>query len=678
MTNRRLLASNRTQLVIGYLALVVASGSLLWALLASLAAGQLAAAGALAFLILSSFAVCWRVLHRRIPKDPRSTEVFRPFTPLDADTVWRRPVDVTRIVTAIFDCSSTIPLVVGSSGVGKSTLLDVMVREYLTESRPDLRYVLIDTYADVRPTLVRFIKERSPKEHLVIVLDQFEQWLGRSRLLSRADRAQEQEWLAGVLKDSGEAASYTILLSVRREWYYDLRFLGSLVPAPVDACDIQEPLTTDDADEMRQEILGSFMRVLSDTNVSGRLLTLIGPAGRLSPLKAQIVGAVVEWHRVNGRRIDVDYFESIIGGTDQAIDSYFEAVLDGAERRDICLKVLCALSVKTRFRQEMELGDILGSFFEDTATVQEAVKYLAERGLIRERGIGYLDLAHDYLAEYFNSKSGADLNPIERDNIHIHAETGGLINRDVLLDQAIESDAKTHVRSRLPLGRIVVVPLLVIMVVRLLDFGINWTLVGPSIAHTVKKNFLDTSYIPIFVPHAAWVIYIALFYDRIFRRINESRSARLFSIVVVVNLIISIGVGIFIPFAWLASIATGGVVLGLKLLALSRRPDLNRTARERLTVFGGTTLFNLLFLACLGVGDLYASLHYVHTRHAASTWVAVNVGLSAMMTYACLVLAPIHVSRSGMSQLLGLMARPRRIVVAHEDKVHSEAALSVQ
>jgi hypothetical protein len=662
MSNRHSLTSPQLLPAVTYASFGLAVAPLLWALLSAIGDRQWSSAGAVGFLLVMVLGGLIRYTRRHIPVEPRKTTEFRPFQSLTNEQAWPRPLDTNLVTDDILKPTPHITLVIGSSGVGKSTLLDVLVRDHLTHLAPDLDYYIILDYSTLVSDFTRYTSDHTSGGATVIVLDQFEQWLSRIRNLPPKDRAEERESLRKMLAKALASKEISVVVSARREWYYDLRFLGDLIPSPNGACDIQGPLVDDDDDKTRQGIFDSFRRVLPDGAVAGDVITRIGNGGRLSPLEAQIVGAYVEQMRDLGKTITFDYFERDIGGANGAIESFFKGILAGAERPVTCLRVLCALSVKTRFRQQTELGSILSTLFETPANVRSTVAYLEKRGLLIKRTGGTYEVAHDFVAEYFTSKSGAELNPIERDNILCHAEAGGNTSLVVVSEEVAEQ----HRGFRF--GRATAIALFALMTLRLLDLGIHWTLIGPNISAPIKMNLLDASYIPIFVPHAAWTIYISLFYDSVLARLNETRLSRSFSIFVVVNMAASVVVSVFIPFAWLLGIGTGGLVLALKLMSLASREDLNRTARNRLREFGSTTLFNLAFLVGLGAADLIVSLRLVHPHlHSHSdvnTWLALNIALSVVMTYAAVILASLHVSPSGVSQLLGLMARPLRISIA--------------
>ncbi len=192
---------------------------------------------------------------------------------------------------------------------------------------------------------------------------------------------------------------------------------------------------------------------------------------RLLPLEAQIVGAALERERESGRSIDIHYVRNSLGGVAKIIDQYFESILDGSSDRRVALKVLCAFSVRTRFRGQEDLSDVLNHLYEPPEDVREIVAYLLEQHLLVKHSPAKYELAHDYLAEFFNSKSGSELSPIDRDNIQFHMVGLATGNSNTLVPATVAE-------KRLDIGKLILIPLLSIMLIRLLHFGLPWTLVG--------------------------------------------------------------------------------------------------------------------------------------------------------------------------------------------------------
>lgn len=590
---------------------------------------------------------------RHIPERPPETEIFQPFTKLRFEEAWQRPKDTKRVVHMILSERKVLPIVVGSSGIGKTTLLDVFVRKEIEGAGLPYK-VISDGYRSVMTKLDRLLPTEETGRLTVIVLDQFERWLSYVRLLSFGERRDEHEALRNRLRAIHEREDCTVVLSVRREWYYDLSFLEELIPAPASACEILGPATEEKADPMRMQMLSSFKEVLPDEETAEEVLDRLGSGGttgRMSPLEAQIVGAVIETYAANGRAVTIDSFDKLIGGVRGAIDSYFDAILNGAENPAVCQKVLCALSMKARFRKQTELHNILAGLFEENEEVVKAVEYLDERQLVVREGPSRCDLAHDFLAEIFSVKGGAEVSPITRDSIFVYASTGGKRNTAILEDEGVVSERRR-------LGRAIVAIAVAVMAAHLILAELDVNLLGPSLARPVDGPFLDSSYILIFVPYVAWIIYLGLFYDRFLINLRESTGQRALSIFIVLNLLVSVAISIVVPFAWLLAIATGGIVFAIKIMLLSRRTEMNLVGRNRLAYLASRTLWNLAFVALLGAAALYFGKLKVGSDSTITWWVYLNGVASLGITYWCLAIAPNHVTRRGSSELLGLIGRP--------------------
>jgi hypothetical protein len=600
------------------------------------------------------FPLVWYGRLHKSRERPPPTKVFQPFRELHADKAWQRPAEVERICAAIRSKRLTVPLVVGDSGVGKTTLLSVLVKSELTppSAGPGMRYEMLDTYPALRNDLERKLRSARDRAPAVIVLDQFEQWLALIQTLSPHAKVEAQDWLNGILQTARDSSDHTIVLSIRSEWYYDLRFLGELLPAPRDACNIEGAPADDGSDEMLDGMLADFQRVVHDESFAHGVVARLGAGGRLSPVEAQIVGASLERLRQRPERSGLAHnlksFDRS-GGVHSAIDSFFEATLRGVSKhdQDVCLKVLCALSIQTRFRQQMDRTRLDAILFEDGDAVDRAVRYLLVEGLLVERSTGMLDLAHDFLAYYFHRQSGAMLNPVERDNIFFHAQTAPTTQSRAVVGE-----------ERRRLGRFVAASLGGLMVLRLFAFGIDWSLIGPHLYRPVFGPMIDASYIPVIVAMSGWVLYVALMYDGVLRKLHETGVARLLSLFAVANLIVCVVITVVCSSLWIIAIALGGVPVAIKLLSLSRRNDVNSTARHHLRAWGTIVMFLSLLIGLLGAAQFYIATTDVPSPIGEEIWLIVNVVAGALLLVASLLLAPVQVSRSGISQITGLIARP--------------------
>jgi hypothetical protein len=615
------------------------------------------------FLVALAF-LAYTQIRRHKPVVLPPANVFHPFLALTELDAWPRPAELDSIVDTLNRSSNVVPLVVGPSGSGKTVLLHRLLLDHLTEISVPCEY--FDEYSGFRERLISILKhykiaagrdrrgEHEAKP--IIILDQFEQYLGQLRQLTPDRRERERCWLKQVIETNKFQGNCRFLISIRNEWYYDLRWLGDIIPAPINCTSIAGPRADAEDDVTRMAIAGRLAQVLNSDEVVESVLATLGrgTSGQLLLLETQIIGAVLERDKLLGRKIDSSYITDKLGGIEGAIDKYFEGILQGAPDRRVTLKVLCALSVRTYFRRQEDMTDLLDRLFEDTDDVREALEYLSSQHLVIMRPTARYELAHDYLAEYFHQKSGSELDPTDRDNVLYHFEGNASEVNDFVRLKADESQ-----RQRGVFAFVIIGPLVLLMTLRLIDFGIVWP--GPHRFLTQHllwgDRFFDAAYLPIYVAHLSWSIYVALLYSRLFSQLNEHFLDRLFSRFVVLNMAACVVTAMFVPYVWLASIGWGGIVVGLKLLTISRARQINGAARARFMLFGSITIFNLIFLLVLGVIGMLVSFRYITNESSGNLWIYISCLFSLIVTYACGVLAPVHVQRKGVSQLLGLLAR---------------------
>ena len=605
---------------------------------------------------------------QRSPRLPQNV-IFQPFVDISMLDVWPRPLELDGIHKALDTSLSVLPVVVGPSGAGKTVLLHRILQNEMNFQSIAYRYV--DEYAGFRENLTNMLTQMTQKlsrhgtisahpyrASPVIVLDQFEQYLAYLRRLDPDKRIREQEWLESCITSSIENHICRFILSVRSEWYYDLRFLGKRIPTPSECITVFGPRVDATSDLTRVALAARLEKVVHEDDIVETIMTALGRgrAGSLLMLETQIVGAVIEREQLLGQSIDASYLELNLGGVEGAINSYFDGILHDAPDPRVTMKVLCALSVRTNFRRQEPLGDLLDRVFEDADEVRTALEYLVQRRLVVQQPTARYELAHDYLAEYFHQKSGSELDPTERDNVLYHFEGDQSRMSMYVLSRSRRNEPR---RGKFALA--IMVPLVFVMTVRLFDFGLPWPRVAPGLPPQLLWDhaLFDVTYLPIYVAHLAWATYIVLFYDRFFSRLDERPAQRLFSRFTVVNLALGALAAVFVPYVWLLAMGWVGLVIGFKLISISKMRDLNNTAKVRFGRLGIVATTNLFFLSTLGAMGLWVSFHYVKTPSTAHIWVYVSCLFSVIMVYTCSAMSPLHVQQKGVSQLLGLMARSR-------------------
>lgn len=604
------------------------------------------------------------------PDPPAPTTIFQPLVDINELKAWPRRQETTLLLKRLKAAKDGKPVVVvGVSGAGKTVLLRRLLPERLATSKID------STYVDAYPSLFSFrtvlreylegIQDAAPAVRgsdtvrAVVILDQFEQYLAGLKELSETDQGVEKDALRALLTDAELRRGVAVLISLRWEWYYELRWLEDLIPSPSDCVEITGPTTESGSDPTRTDIAARFDELFSDEAKANRIVEQLSRKGRVLPLEAQIVGAALE--RLAGPNVGKESVSlATVGGVARGIDSFFEAILAGAPDRRIALKVCCALSVHSRFRRQEDLNTIVEAVFESAKDVEKAVEYLKDQHVVIKRGRLY-ELAHDYLADFFQQKSGAELDPPERDNTIFHMEAK--TNRSLLVPLVAERDK----RGRGDFALWVIVPVCVLITCRLLVATDKWTWAGYVPAKPVVGHALDLSYVPIFVAHFAWAIYVASLYRGLLAKLDLGGWGLFFSRLTVLNMAACVVVAVFIPYAWLASIGWGGLFLGLRLWSLSARPELNMAAKSRIRGFAMVTSANLLFLGGLGGIGLAIAFHYVHDPKAFDWWLLASAYAGIVLTYSAYALGPVHLQPKAVSQMLGLLARPHETVVSRPE-----------
>lgn len=637
-----------------YLALVSVLFPSTFSLVSSISTKDYLQAIAWLICILSIGGLAVRLLLRREPLKPVNCHYFQPFAPIESLNPWRRDEDVATTLVGLGRRQGGLAVLVGPSGSGKTVLVTRLIKE-----SQDFKYEAVEIIREYGEFLediaqrTETLGRRPSIQKRLLILDQFEQYLAHLESNSVEHRTLEE---AQVLREieSAHSKGIEVLIVIRHEWYYNLKFLNKMVPPLHESIHIASAPVSDHS-TFASQLRGKIQAALSvDDLLATEILNEMANRGGVLPLRAQVIGAALEKENLRGTLINKEFL-SAMKGSGGLIDSYFDEVLENSPNRRLSLKTLAALSASTRFRSQLPTARLLDVLYEPDDLVLECVDYLVTAGLVARRPGSQIELVHDFLAEYFHNRSGYELRPTDRDNVGFHLEAGDRSPGPVVYPRAIRN------RKTGRFGWSIFWILLVLMFARLLGLGIPWTRVGSlQPIYTNSAKIFDGAYVPIFIAHGAWAIYITMFYVRVFSMLRETGWQRLMSRGVQVVMALSVVVAVFIPYAWMFSIGCGGLFLGFKLLALYANDDLGMGARTRIGEFGRTTVAALLVLTALGGGGMYLSFALESQPGFQSGWVTLSIIWGIVMTIPCLALAPYHISRPAAAELLGLMARPSR------------------
>ena len=601
------------------------------------------------------------------------TIFFQPLTrPGKLREPWDMSVAANKCGTALLRLldTSRLPIifVVGESGSGKSTLLETGLGNFPKDSkRREEDYQRLE--GKVLPGIARIASYATdvsrPQLTIggvtlplrgVIILDQFEQFLAELRIGALDVTASGR--MEAAIRDAARNGC-AVLIALRPEWLFDLSSLGDLAPHLQELVRIEGPELSDGGIALR-DITERLSLVVEDAPT---ILGHLNVRGKLNPIEVQIVGAECERHMGLAGKVSTEMFVHNLGGVDGAITLYFDDMIKRADNPRIANKVLCAFSVHTRFRRPMSRSTIIEGIFEDPAKVAAAVDYLVAEGLLRESDKQVYELAHDYLAEFFNRASGSRLEATDRDNILYHFELGKADPNYSVVEPPTEATPKGDIRARHDyFAWYATIPLLLLMVIRLAGIA-PWYSGRVEIPHLAYYHIVDPYYVPIFAAHLSWTLYIFLLYDRVLSRIAEGKTARLRSRLVVVIMALCVLVAMYLPGAWLLSIGIGGAVAGMKIFFVGRRHDLNPVASERLRAIGSATMGNLLFVCVFGAVLLVWTLDYVRNQDDLNHWLIFSLLAGLANIYACANLSARHVGRGSAARIIGLMARKEAGVV---------------
>jgi len=464
---------------------------------------------------------------KQMPAQPPQKGIFKGVGKLEIEDAWPRTDDRNKLCETIKKTFKKPIILVGSSGVGKSVLLETQVVPSL--KREGWKTISFSNYDDIQSLLLDNLTKTFPNlshnkllnnaelegidtdTKLLLIYDQFEQFLSIYGN-KKGKRSKIRKWFRDFLESSTRLDNIKQLIIVRKESYYDLRFLEQYVPPPIESFHLSG-IKMDENESGRLVLRQKMNVVTKNIDMAEKILNSLVEDDEILPVKAQIVGLMLENKSREVGAINTEYYLKDLEGKDGLIQNYFQSYLQSSPDSEIALQVLFALSVETKLRGQLSLPQIADIVHKNQHDVYKCLLFFTKEGLIRTTDIGKYELTHDYLAEKFHELSGTELDPVERDNILF------------FWDEMRKASGKLEItrpqpksNARLVFSDYFMIFLGVLLIARLFGpaYNVDWGWLNILNNYQMNKVGIDIYYAPVFVSHLAWAIYVTLFYRRMF------------------------------------------------------------------------------------------------------------------------------------------------------------------
>jgi len=620
----------------------------------------------------------------------------------DEDILFKNEnVDVDRkdlavsILKKIFASKSTYHVLVGTSGAGKSELIEryfqsalnsifedkkkqiIRIKEY-TSFEEQLDGDICQRFNIEKTNLWSDLEKLRNKDQLFVVLDQFE-----SVFLIDSDIVKDQ--LKSLCKFFTFAKQFKIyiLIIIRKEWYFNLKFFQSYVPQLKDVHIVDGFTSGEETKKLKNEAL----RIMGNDDLAKKIITdctsLRKPEmyyvtscedfenyllnnkdnqSQLLPIEIiTVLDSLMIMSKKKGAKIsEADYVKE--GGKDDIIRKYFEELLHSSKNEKDAQRALYALSVEPKINRRLDGATISTITNVELEKVNQILTFFMKKeiGHIVEIDKKY-DWKHDFYAEKFNEISGTLLDPIDRDNINFFWSQN--YSNKISSDKFRVDENKLNKNQIL--GVAVFVISLLFLFVKLCMPGIDKLVSAvfslPFTSHalfTISKyqyEIIDYSFLPIAVCLTMWSWYVTTLFRRFLARIKESNLQKIYSKIVCWWSLICVVITIILPEFWLTFTGIGGIVVALKYYQITRpiksHFEIKRLSKE--------TLINSLVLTAV-IGPVYA---FVFPRFSLfgkiEDWAFIIISLVTMgiMIYFARLSIKNHVSHYKIPILLGLYNR---------------------
>lgn len=622
--------------------------------------------GIVAFFILGYGWYIHRKNKERVP--PLIRKLFRPFEKLNRENAWPRISEEKELIETIYGAENKPVILVGESGVGKSVIISSHIIPTLEDE--DWVTITFSNYADIETQILNKLRiyinnieldnngkvsgVNDKNKKVLLVYDQFEQFISQHSK-NTTIHEKSRSWFFEFVSSALGIKDLRILIVVRKEWYYDLRFLKIFVPSP-NECVHLSGLKMDRSKSSIDTLRMNLTKVTKNENISNYYIKNLTNNGEISPIEAQIIGCMLEnkseaMEDINGEE---DFRKKLIS-KDNLIDDFFNYSLKSSPNKSITLSVLFALSIEVKYRNQLTFLNLVNVIHKPQSEVKNSLKFLMEQNLINMGDNQHYQLAHDYLAEKFHDISGSELHPRERDNILFFSDELRKNTERKSMIKKIDSNRKWFTLLSDYAFAFLIFIITFRVFTQLTGFKMDWF--NPIKNFDPDSPFFDIYYFPVFITHFAWSYYVTIFYRRFFSFLKEGRIGRFLSILSVFTCVFSVVLAVFIPNYWIFSIGFGGFWIGVKIYQLSLVNNLSKISMEEFRNAGIETIANSIFVIVTGIIFANYFNNIVDIINAQNTYLTISIFATIILTYAMFVVRKLHVSNKAASIWLGIYDR---------------------
>jgi hypothetical protein len=552
-----------------------------------------------------------------------------------------RENDEKKIIDAIR--SKDIVIVSGSSGVGKSILLETIKNKLIVDTSFDYTIKPYSSYGEQPSSKKQAAEEltdtiKSSPNKILFIFDQLENIF----LLD------DKDLIAAICKViencSIKKGGWKCILIIRKEWLLNLRLFPKLNHTfediqVISGINIEDDSEVSEGNRFRKELLK-----IIDLSNDNRNHTFIKNffnkcmvskkfedyessdcknfgGNKILPIEAISLAKGLRYIFDNSYVGEKETFISSdntmheLGDRRSIMQTFFDAHLDAylAYQKSIsrakrifisdhsAKQVLFALCVKPGSKRSLSIDELCYLTDLRVNEVKNVLAYFAHNDikLLSSLDDSHYDWAHDFYAEQFNEYSTANMDSKGRDNITYFWDQlrAGRKSPPPKNPSGDNWGLVLFILSFMLLWGRVLSPVFE----RILRAFLNLQNMFQPLyqVHLTQTPIIDISFIPIAVSLTGWSWYVSSFYRRILSQLDEKRWYRLYSYILPFLLcFILVLWSVLCPKLWIVFVSIGGLFVGIKYVQIAYYLKMGYMNRE---VWFGRVGISSCVVSCLAI-----------------------------------------------------------------------------